>query len=530
MASDGPSTEAPCSLGKPCPGCGVAAHDVAAAAIRRWCVIVSTRRQPRSAKPCPSHSRSRKEDERCSRTRWSGPETRSARSGTSSRRSRRRPSATSPSQRRQRRRAPTWRAVHRSPRPHRARLRLRPGPPVPAPGPPRADASRYFGLDFSEDSIAQLKRKLGRALPQFAGGAAIGGFPLGARARVRRHRLLRGHRAPRRRDARARLPPSSRASCKQGRHALPGHAQRREPRREQHHVPRLRRRRSTAGSTCGAWNARSLVAQIARHGFVGHRHRGADLRRQLDCKRPAVDAGAPRARTSRCPTSATSAPGVDPVVSAPPPYRTSRGRLAVDPRAARRGRLTLALAAIVASAAVLLREMAISRTLGRIGGGRRRCSPRSWSRPPLAQLVPEHLPDARRSRSRSSTKLDPRRRARCTACSARSACGSWSSPAWLMLPLLVLGHPIARADRHVGRRDRRARGRCSRSSPASPPPMALTDLAKSILGLERHYVAYAVGRRLRQPGPRRADRRPRADHRARGGASWRAPRSRSRWS
>src|SRR5687767_8616601 len=40
-----------------------------------------------------------------------------------------------------------------------------------------APTMRYFGLDFSEGSIAQLERRW-RGQPQFAGGAAIGTFPV----------------------------------------------------------------------------------------------------------------------------------------------------------------------------------------------------------------------------------------------------------------------------------------------------------------------------------------------------------------
>jgi 2-polyprenyl-3-methyl-5-hydroxy-6-metoxy-1,4-benzoquinol methylase len=131
-----------------------------------------------------------------------------------------------------------------------------------------APTSRYFGLDFSPNSIEELKRKWG-AHPQFAGGAAIGSFPVTLErefdvivcCEVIEHlddetlehvcaafaRLLRKGGTlylstpnDENLDANSIMCPDCGGTFHRWQH--------------------LR-----------SWNARSLVAQLARHGFVGHR-------------------------------------------------------------------------------------------------------------------------------------------------------------------------------------------------------------------------------------------------------------------
>lgn len=147
----------------------------------------------------------------------------------------------------------------------------------------------------------------------------------------------------------------------------------------------------------------------------------------------------------------------------------------------------LALAAIVASAAVLLRDIGISRTLGRSAEADVLLAALMVATT-VAQLVPGTFQTSVFAIA-IETKLTR------GAAAMHGLLGAISLrfvvlTGLLVLPLLVLGHPIARVITSVDATDELAVVLAILAGFAAA--QALTDLAKSILGLERHYVAYAA--------------------------------------
>lgn len=132
----------------------------------------------------------------------------------------------------------------------------------------RAPTITYFGMDFSPDSVEQMKRQCGTH-PQFAGGAAVGSFPV---TLDRQFDVIVCCEVIEHLD-----DPTLEHVCDAFKRLLRpgGTLYLTTPNNED------LSRNATMCPDCGAtfhrwqhqrtWNARSLVAQMDRHGFTNHR-------------------------------------------------------------------------------------------------------------------------------------------------------------------------------------------------------------------------------------------------------------------